>query len=369
MKGVDSIKRVKRIPKKSVILRPLSYDDKEMIFEWRNTPFLIKNSTSGRTVSWDEHCQWFDKIYGHTLAKIFIIQHGDQPIGQIRFEPIRNNQYQTTIYLLEKYTGQGLGLISLKKGMDIMIKDMGDIEFIAFVKKGNQPSDSLFREAGFKETNDDMSIPQNHVMFQYAQNGMKPLIEFYDRQVKRHGDSIHSLDWGSTASQEKRFEILSQIGDLHGQRILDVGCGLGDYYSWLVKKGIAVDYLGIDMTAAMIKQAKKKHLKARFKIANILEMQTLKPDYDYVFASGIFNRRVKNHERFVQETIKTMFQLCRRGLAFNILSQKADFKEKDEYHARPDELLKFCQTLSQDVVLNHDYMPHDFTVFLYKSRR
>lgn len=371
---IDFRKRTKRASPKAIVLRPLSYADKEMLFKWRNMPFLIPDSASGRMVSWEEHCRWFDKVTHQKLTKIFIIQQRNQPIGQLRFEHIKNNQYQISIYLLEKYTGQGLGPVSLKNGMDVMIKNGGQVEFMAVVKKGNHPSYSLFKRAGFQETNDDQNIPQNYIMFRYVQDqhdvdhnaGMTSLIEFYDRQVKQHGDSIYSLAWGSKASQEKRFEILSQIGDLHHKKILDVGCGLGDYYSWLAKKGIEVDYLGIDITASMIQQAKKKYPKAKFKTANILEMQEAQPNYDYIFASGIFNRKVKNHERFVEGTIQKMFQFCRQGIAFNILSQKADFKEKDEYYADSDQLLKFCRTLSQNVALNHDYMPHDFTVFVHK---
>jgi len=372
---VDSIKKVNWILDKKIVLRPFSYDDKEMLFEWRNTPFLIKNSTSGRMVSWDEHCQWFDEIYHQELTKVFIIQYGQQPIGQIRFEYIRNNQYQITIYLLEKYTGQGLGYISLKKGMDIMTKDVGDVEFMALVKKGNQPSYSLFRQVGFKETDDSENIPPNHSMFRYAHDEhgivnndkMTPLIDFYDKQVKQYGNSVHAVAWGSTTSQEMRFDILSQVGDLNGKNILDVGCGLGDFYSWLHRNGIKANYEGIDITASMIQQATKKYPQAKFKTLNILELNELTHTYDYVFASGIFNRKIKDHKHFVHEMIKGMFGLCYRAIAFNIMSINADFMKEDEYYADPDALFKFCCTLSQNVVINHDYMPHDFTVFMYKD--
>jgi hypothetical protein len=61
-----------------------------------------------------------------------------------------------------------------------------------------------------------------------------------------------------------------------------------------------------------------------------------------------------------------MFELCRKGIAFNIMSTRADFMEEGEYYADPAKMLDFCLGISRKAALRHDYMPHDFTVYLYK---
>lgn len=197
-------------------------------------------------------------------------------------------------------------------------------------------------------------------------DNLKALVKFYEEKVIRYKDDVRSLAWGSRKSQHKRFEILSEIGRLEGSLILDVGCGLGDFYNWLLKKYNNISYTGIDITPSMIEIAKKKYPKTTFKVQNILELNSDKSKYDYIFASGIFNRRIKNHEKFVRDNIIKMFELCCKGAAFNIMSTKADFMEKKEYYAEAGKMLDFCLSLTRNVILRHDYMPHDFTVYMYK---
>ena len=197
-------------------------------------------------------------------------------------------------------------------------------------------------------------------------NQLNKIISFYEYNLNNHDDGHKVLGWGSESSQLKRFEILSKIYDLNGFSILDVGCGLGDLYIWLKKNKIEVDYLGIDITTKMILKAKKKYPEASFKICDLInDFQSL-DKVDFVLASGIFNRKINNHEKFVKNMITKMYEKCNYALGFNILSTRADFQEKNEYYADPEKLLQFCNELSKNAIMNHEYMNHDVTYFLYK---
>ena len=175
------------------------------------------------------------------------------------------------------------------------------------------------------------------------------------------------MNYANYENQVIRFMALSQIGNLKKTNILDVGCGLGDFSYFLNRQVKDFDYLGIDVNSKMIEYAKLKYPENKFQPSDLDSLKNYRPDY--VFASGIFNRRVKDHERFVHEMIKGMFGLCRQALAFNIMSIQADFMGKEQYYADPDALFKFCSTLSQRVVINHDYMPHDFTIYIYRNNK
>lgn len=192
------------------------------------------------------------------------------------------------------------------------------------------------------------------------------IIDFYTQNVERYKNDFRAAVWGSKESQEKRFEILSQIGDIPKRTLLDVGCGTGSFYDWLTTRGYALDYTGVDITPATVSVALETHPRVKFRVENILERKTVEADYDYTFASGIFNRKMPDHEAFLKAMIERMFALCRLGVGFNILSAKADHQKVDEYCADPGEIANFCLTLSRRVMLRHDYMPHDFTVYLYK---
>ena len=58
------------------------------------------------------------------------------------------------------------------------------------------------------------------------------IIENYRRLLDQHGSGPAVGQW-SLNGQQFRFEKLSEVGCLTGQRVLDVGCGLGDLYPFL----------------------------------------------------------------------------------------------------------------------------------------
>jgi SAM-dependent methyltransferase len=91
------------------------------------------------------------------------------------------------------------------------------------------------------------------------------LTAHYAGLLARYGDDPRSLDWGSGASQAARFAVLAGIGDLRGTTILDVGCGLADFHAWLLDRGIAHRYVGLDLTPEMATRAAE-----RFPEADIL---------------------------------------------------------------------------------------------------
>jgi SAM-dependent methyltransferase len=192
-------------------------------------------------------------------------------------------------------------------------------------------------------------------------------IDHYTNELTTYGNDVKSLNWGSEYSQKKRFKILSEIDDLSGSAILDIGCGLGDFYLWLKEnsKGFK-NYTGIDITPAMISHAKENFPEANFITSNILD-DSYSECADYVFSSGIFTYRQSNAEEFLHAMIKKMFELCTKGLAFNCLSGLSKSSEENEFTPDPMELFTYCRELSPWVSLRHDYHLGDFTIYVKKE--
>ncbi len=195
-------------------------------------------------------------------------------------------------------------------------------------------------------------------------NPSDSIVEKYTKLVGKYGLSYRTLDWGSQKSQQLRFKILSEIAPLEGTSVLDVGCGLCDFYEYLQNKGINANYYGIDITPNMVKKAQQRFPGVTIELKDIVLSNDL-PSFDYVVASGIFY--LLPSVRHVEDIIKAMFSVARLGVAFNSLSDWGGEGEKGELVLTPEKTVTYCKSMTKQISLRHDYMPHDFTMFLYKE--
>lgn len=174
-KGIfETVSYYKRLSSKiisdDISLRPVSPKDRKMIFKWRNTPFLIKRGSTKKAVKWDEHCKWFDGVINNDSVKLFIINYHDIPVGQVRFERAIKGTYRVSIYLLERYTGKGIGLTALMKGLEAMATVSPSPAFVALVKSDNLTSLALFSKAGFKKDRNYSPLPHGHIAMKYSKS-------------------------------------------------------------------------------------------------------------------------------------------------------------------------------------------------------
>ena len=197
----------------------------------------------------------------------------------------------------------------------------------------------------------------------------KYIIEYYSNLVEEYGINPKSLHWGSQESQETRFSVLTDISNLSGASILDVGCGLADLLDYLIRNRISVSYTGYDLTPKMIELALDRFPGKHLEVRDVLEAPPKKTSFDYILASGIFNLRQKDPMHYIKSMVNLMFTLCKEGVAFNTLSIFAPYHYPNEFYADPTEILAMCLKISPYVTIRHDYMEHDFTVFLYKGRK
>ena len=193
-------------------------------------------------------------------------------------------------------------------------------------------------------------------------------IALYTALYGQHGCDPKTLNWGSARSQELRFRVMAAVAPLQGAQILDVGCGLGDFFLWLEREGISVEYTGIDLTPDIATAAAARLPKANIKNTTVLDLVKTGERFDYVFSSGIFYLRQEAPMEYLQHSVTAMFQLCRKAVAFNSLSSWLPVREGTEFYADPLETVNFCRTtLTPKVTLRHEYHPGDFTVYLYRE--
>ncbi len=193
--------------------------------------------------------------------------------------------------------------------------------------------------------------------------------KFYRERWREFGYDTRSLGIGSRASQEERFRVLAEIGDLQGATILDVGCGFGDLLSYLARRGIAVQYYGIDNQESFIEEARRRHPDSEFLCTGIEDFPGGRR-FDYVFVSGTFNVKFRaDQEEWVYRMLERMFSLAEYGLGINMLSTYYDpgHYREDMFYCEPERAFAAAHAITRWVTLRHDYLPHDFTLYLYRK--
>lgn len=195
----------------------------------------------------------------------------------------------------------------------------------------------------------------------------KRLIEHYRRLFKAYGAAPEACQY-TPNGQRFRFEKLCQIAPLAGKRILDVGCGLGSLYPFLMNKFGAVDYTGVDIVPETIAYATKACPGARFFCQDLLE-EPLSGKFDYVLISGLFgNNGVAEGAIFLKEMVEKAFGYCTAGLAFNFISTYMNYLTEEMAYQDPVEVLEFClKRLSPKATLFHHYERCDVAVFVYRQ--
>jgi SAM-dependent methyltransferase len=193
------------------------------------------------------------------------------------------------------------------------------------------------------------------------------VISFFDKTLQRHGDRPEAVRW-TYAGQRLRYECLLDIGDnIHGKKVLDYGCGKGDFYNFLKDNNISVQYSGFDINKNLISLAKQKFPESTFRVFDI-EKDILNEDFDYIFLCGVFNLKLNRLDESIKNILIRLFKYCRIALAFNALSAYDPKKTFELHYVSPIDMLEFAiKNLSPFVTLIHDRIPYDFTMFVRRE--
>ena len=196
---------------------------------------------------------------------------------------------------------------------------------------------------------------------------------YYTDTLQTYGASARGVDWNSADSQCLRFEQLSRLFTATGCLVVnDIGCGYGALYGWLVARGRDCDYLGVDISEAMVAKARELHAgdpRCRFVVGERAEHVA-----DYAVASGLFNVKLSADDGdwrpHVLGCLDALNAESRRGFAFNCLTKYSDPQRMQPhlYYADPGELFDHCKRrYSRNVALLHDYGLYEFTMLVRKD--
>jgi SAM-dependent methyltransferase len=183
--------------------------------------------------------------------------------------------------------------------------------------------------------------------------------DFYHQALARYGENAEGVHWRSTESQQIRFEILRSLlpDDLASISLVDVGCGLGDLYQFLVARDERPrQYLGLDAVLAMVERARAR---TGCPILHCNVLTDPLPRADWYLASGTMALLTPFESRLF---IERCLAHVSGGLVFNSL--KGDHQCSTFNYQRPEQIETWAHELGANLRLVDGYLSGDFSAVL-----
>ena len=151
-------------------VREAVLEDAEILFAWRNDPFLVSKSSSQKKVQWDGHLEWFKDTIEGDYRKIYVVCKEEQPIGQIRFDLYSKHTAIVSAYLSPEFIGKGWGKTAIHNGcLAMFFYEQWNVQIvIACIRSNNAASQYVFLKVGFEEMAKKALLedlcPDNHIV-------------------------------------------------------------------------------------------------------------------------------------------------------------------------------------------------------------
>ncbi len=120
--------------------------DALLLFEWANDSTVRSNSINKEKISIIDHFRWFNKKIKNNDTRIYILTDVYKSnIGQIRVDKV-DECFEIDYSISSLYRGRGFG----NRILQLLISEMGNVNYLAKVKMGNIASKKVFINNGFK---------------------------------------------------------------------------------------------------------------------------------------------------------------------------------------------------------------------------
>ena len=218
-------------------------------------------------------------------------------------------------------------------------------------------------------------------MKQKLENISSNMVKRYSDRYNKLGYDVKTLGWGSKAQQYHRFENVLNSGlDLENKSILDIGCGFGDFFTFLKNKNINFShYNGADINSDLINEAKNvhKHNKdCHFSVYDIVnDSGIISNCVDIAYLIGVLNLNLKNEVNnydYSFKVIKNAFNLVNESLVVNLLDDNLTpgySKEDFVFYHNDIKMVDFAMTIAKRVDITYSQIPipqKEFNLILYK---
>jgi SAM-dependent methyltransferase len=200
------------------------------------------------------------------------------------------------------------------------------------------------------------------------------ICDYYTEKILKHGPTPAGVDWLSSCQQEIRFDQLTKICPKSpGFSVNDLGCGYGALLEYFRKCRLdaPIDYLGIDISPAMIREARRtagSHSPSTFVVGLKSPRKA-----DYSIASGIFNGKFgctrPRWEREIRKVMESLRETSIIGFAVNFKDRRLNPGHLGLYTTLPEKWIGVCEgDLGCSIEVLSDYGLEEFTLLAKCSR-
>jgi len=194
------------------------------------------------------------------------------------------------------------------------------------------------------------------------------VLQRYQQRIAEHGPTFASLNSGSEAKQAIRHEVHASA--LRGvmPSVLEIGCGLGDFYRYLKQHGHDCSYMGYDIVPEYVEQCRRQYPDARFECRNIF-VEGIESKFDTVVMSQVFNNRYRKSDNLqvMKRALELAFEHSRVSVSVDMISTYVDFQNPDLFYYPPEKIFQIAKAIAPRVVLRHDYRAFEFCIQLFHS--
>ncbi len=159
----------------------------------------------------------------------------------------------------------------------------------------------------------------------------KQLVSYSVQDIKKNNSLYKTFlelsvdDGWSYDDKIENFQIMTNIAEytqtpLSNHTLLDVGCGTGDLYEYLLQYENVL-YTGIDIFEQGVKKAQIKFPGGEFLEQDFLKLED--KSFDFVFSSGALTTKLHTDNYDVLFSwVKKMWEVAKVGVVFNVLLER-----------------------------------------------
>ena len=202
----------------------------------------------------------------------------------------------------------------------------------------------------------------------------KKIKTIYENDLIKYGDNHKGVGWKRKSEAQTRYEIMLDLfsNDNKKKIIIDFGCGLSHFYTFLKKKRFKnFKYIGLDISEKMIEISKKKYPNNQYFCLDIINDHFKVPYVDYTVINGLFTQKGNCNNaqmnNFLKKILFKVFKFTKKGVALNLMSPIVDWKNKGNFYPDTKLVFNIIKNLSKKFVIRHDYGLFEYTIYIYKK--
>ena len=192
------------------------------------------------------------------------------------------------------------------------------------------------------------------------------VIRGYQLRIAKYGATFASLNSGSLEKQKIRHQVHASALLGSDPSVLDIGCGLGDFYQSLKEDGRNCQYTGYDIVPEYVAECRKRYPEANFQVRDIFR-EDIDGAYETIVMSQLLNNRYQKSDNLqvMKTALSLAFRHTRISVSVDMMSTYVDFQNPDLFYYSPEEIFRFAKSITRRVVLRHDYRPFEFCIQLF----